>query len=226
MVMVVGIVPNLDWSYYRLHCFNNYYNNRRNNKERYKYKRKEEKMSWYYDYYIGKKVNDKIELIGPYDNEGKIHPIFERSRSFASSLKDRFYSYNGEELKDKLWSDLIKILPYRELPKTDFVKTGYFLVDDVEEYLKNGGDSYDLFYDRLDPQTYAEKLKTEIILGKPEPQKDEEGYEIEVHGCMDYMFFAYPDYNCEGYEALLIYNAVDAFGLYDTKDIVIVMCEG
>lgn len=188
-------------------------------------------MSWYYCYYIGKKVNNKIEVIGMYDNNGKIHPVLERSRSFASSLKDYFNRFEEieelEELKDILGAEYISICPYKNLPKGDFVKAGYFLIEDVTQYLKEH-DAWDLFYDKLSPEVYAERLKIERILGAPKPKVDEEGNVYEVHSCSDYMYFAYPDYSCEEYEAFMIKYAVEMLQPYNYErdDIVIILGEG
>lgn len=183
-------------------------------------------MSWYYSYYIGRKKGDKIELIGVYDNKGKIYPALELSRSFASSLKNRFIRYDGEIINDTNRSDLISVLPYRELPKDDYIKSGYFLIKDVEKYLINK-DSYGLFYERLSPEVYVEKLKTESVLGVPKQKKDDEGYDIETYSCSDYMYFSYPDYFSEEYESFIIKEIIDVYGLLDKDDdVVIVMYEG
>lgn len=187
-------------------------------------------MSWYYNYYIGRKVNDEIELIGIYDNKGKIHPALEISHSFASSLHDKFYHYDDERLKKELDDGIISILPYRDLPTEDFIKRGYFLIEDVEKYLEDGN-TWDIFYDYISPQVYAEKLKTECLLGRPSHVKlDEKGLEFETEedtrSCRDYMYFAYPDYQSEGYEAFLLRSAVGMIEPYDTDNIVIVLSEG
>ena len=184
-------------------------------------------MSWYYSFYIGKRVNDKIEIIGVYNNKGNIYPALEYSRSFASSLKDSFRRCENEELKKKLNNDLISILPYHLLPTGDYIKSGYFLIEDVQKYLE-GNDSGDLFYEKLTPEVYAEKLKTESILGTPQPKKDEDGYDIKTYSCADYMYFAYPDYSCKEYDSFIIRTVVDMIEPYnlDKEDIVIVMSEG
>lgn len=186
-------------------------------------------MSWYYSFYIGKKVDGNIELVGPYDNNGKIHPIFETSRSFMSSLKDEFYRYGGddlEKLENELSAAIISTLPYKDLPKDNFIRSGYFLTDEVQQYLENK-DDWNLFYDWMSPEVYAEKLKVEAILGAPTPRKDEEGNEIEVHSCRDYIYFSYPAYHSKEYDAFLIRTAVGIyFDSFDSDDIVIIMGEG
>ena len=182
-------------------------------------------MSWYYSYYIGRKKGDKIELIGAFDNSGNIYPVLERSRSFASSLKNRFMRYDGKIINNKLHSDYISVLPYDKLPRDNYIKSGYFLIEDVEKYLI-GNNSDDLFYERLSPEIYAEKLKTESILGIPKSKKDDEGYDIEIHSCADYMYFSYPDYYCEEYESFIIKEVVDIYESVDKDDVVIVLSEG
>ena len=186
-------------------------------------------MSWYYNYYIGKKVDDKIEVIGMYDNEGRVHSAVERSRSFASSLKNHFCKYVGDDLKEleEKLGGYISVCSYKNLPTGDYIKTGYFLIEDVTQYLKNH-DSWDLFYDKMSPEVYAEKLKIEQTFGPPKPKKDVEGNEYEIHSCADYMYFVYPDYYCEEYETFLIKYAVEILQPYNFEkdDVVIILSEG
>ena len=180
-------------------------------------------MSWYYSYYIGKKINDKIKIIGPYDNKKQLHPVVERSRSFASSLKDDFIRSDDEELKEIMNSDYVSILPYNDLPKGSYIKTGYFLAEEVQYYLDTGNLD-DIFYEKLSPEVYAEKLKIESVLGVPETKINE----YKSYSCADYIYFAYPDYRCKEYEAFLIremVNILEPF-LFEKDDIVIIMTEG
>ena len=184
-------------------------------------------MSWYYRYYIGKKIDGKIEIIGPYDNKGQLHPVLELSRSFASSLKDRFIKSDDEELKERMKSDFVSLLPYNDLPKGSYIKTGYFLVEDVQYYL-NTKSLDDIFYEKLSPEVYAEKLKIESVLGAPETKINEYGDEYKPYSCADYIYFAYPDYTSKEYEAFLIREMADILDpfLFEGNDIVIVMTEG
>ena len=191
-------------------------------------------MSWYYSYYIGRKNNEKTDVIGVFDNNGKVHSALERSRSFASSLHELFERYHGEdykELEEKL-GGYISILPYKDLPKGSFVKSGYFLIEDVEKYLKDE-DTWDIFYDHISPQVYAEKLKTECLLGRPSHVKlGKEGVELETEedtrSCRDYMYFAYPDYSSKEYEAFIIREVVEMLEPYNFEkdDVVIILSEG
>lgn len=182
-------------------------------------------MSWYYNLFIGRKIKDGIELVGPYDNKGKIRAVYTRNRHCP--FENDFIRYDGEELKEKLYSDLVSILPYNNLPTGDFIKSGYFLIEDVEQYLKDR-ETEDIFYDKLTPEAYAERLKTEAILGPPRPKKDIEGNEYEVHSCMDYMYFAYQDYESDEYVAFMIRWIIGILDPYNFErdDIVVVMCEG
>lgn len=188
-------------------------------------------MSWYYNYYIGRKKDEKIDIIGVFDNNGKVHPVLELSRSFASNLHELFEKYEEEYLEERL-GGLISILPYKDLPKGSFIKSGYFLIEDVEKYLKDE-DTWDIFYDYISPQVYAEKLKTECLLGRPSHVKlGEEGIELEteedIRSCRDYMYFAYPDYSSKEYEAFIIREVVEMLEPYNFEkdDIVIILSEG
>ena len=199
-------------------------------------------MSYYYTYYIGIIDEDTglVSLLGPYDNQGNIKPVLEKSRSFASDLHEEFaildeklaaddvkkrFSYenwNGENVFQ------VKVLNYDKLPSGGFVKSGYFLIDDVEKYIRTG-DSYDIFYDRLDPIVYAAKFKDEALLPHYEPKVDEYGEEIRGYKCSDYMWFAYPDYNSKEYEVHVIKQMVEILDERfndEHNNIVILMEEG
>ena len=186
-------------------------------------------MSWYYSYYIGKKVNNKIEIIGMYDNKGEVHPVLERGRMSASSLYENFVKYYGEDLEDlqhKL-GGYISILPYRDLPSGDYIKRGYFLIEDVNKYLEEHN-SWDLFYDKISPEVYVERFKNEQVFGAPRPKKDSFDCEYEPHSCADYIYFTYPDEFSEEYEASMIRYAVSILDPnYDEMDdIVVVLSQG
>lgn len=193
-------------------------------------------MSWYYNYYLGYEKDDKVYPLGPYDVDGKIHPIFSVSRSFASDLHEDFYFVGKEKFSDKAIEALgyegtleeLWMLPINELGSDDFIKRGYFLTRDVQEYLKDG-DSYDRFYESLSPEVFAAKVANESKMGPPQPKKDIEGNEIEVYSANEYMYFAYPDYNSREYEVFKIRNALDMFRYaHATKDgkVVILMTQG
>lgn len=178
-------------------------------------------MSYYYEYYIGYKKDDKIYPWGPFTADGKIRPVICRSRSFASDLHDEFYPVDPAEISNELrtafeyedWKGNkvidVKWLPVKDLPNGSCVKKGYFLIDDVKAYEKDTG-WFDGFYDVLSPQVYAALLDKELKFGKNQPKKDCEGNEYTEHNASDYMFYAYLDYNCKEYEAFLLKEMVDS----------------
>lgn len=202
-------------------------------------------MSYYYNYYIGYKSPDGlIHPMGAYDNEGNIHPALSKSRSFASELHERFSSVPDEAVSD----DLRKVFTYEnwngesvlqrlefcelsDLPAGQFIKYGYYLIDDVQTYLETE-DSYDIFYDHLDPLIYEAMKTNEILFGKPDPKFDDEGGEFPNYTAGDYMFFAYPDWNSEECEAFLLRNIANIYdlALYDGEHegckLVILKTEG
>lgn len=199
-------------------------------------------MSYYYNYCVGYERDGKIYPLGPYDCFGKIRYVIEKSRSFASDLHDDFYPIKDEQVSDELrkefeyegWDGnktmgIIKYLPIEEMPTESFIKTGYFLVDDVRQYEENH-DAWDLFYDKLSPTVYMSMLQNEITFGKQQPQKDDDGDYIETHSASDYMYYAYPDYSSREYESAVIRIMADSLHSYshfkNGEKLVILETEG
>ena len=88
----------------------------------------------------------------------------------------------------------------------------------------------DVFYDWISETIYVEKMKNEIIFGKPEAKFDCEGEELPNHLCSEYAYYMYPDYNSEEYNAQLLRNVL---GIYeygvrelDNAEVVILETEG
>lgn len=172
-------------------------------------------MSCYYTYYIGYMHEEKIYPLGPYNSFGNLMNVLSRSRSYASDMGNHFWEMSNEYVSEELrkefesenWKGEKVVNLYWEyldnLPNGDFVKNGYFLIKDVEAYEKEH-DALDLFYERLSPQVFAAKMLNEAKFGKTDTQYDEEGNPFENHSVSEYMFYAYPDYYCEEYEAYLI----------------------
>lgn len=198
-------------------------------------------MSYYYTYYLGYEKDGKIYPFAPYDCFGHFKPVIERSRSFASELHCRFSTIPeenySEELKTrfeyKTWDNRneieeVKMCYIDELPTGDYIKTGYFLITDVEQYEKDH-DSEDLFYDTVSPTVYAAMAANETQFGKPQPRKDDEGNEYIPNTASDYMYYAYPDHFCEEYEAFLLRmeaNIYDYGCLPEDARIVVLLTEG
>ena len=199
-------------------------------------------MSYYYNYFIGYMHEGKIYPLGPYDAKGNPRDALSRSRSFASDLHEDFYIVRDEMISDELrkiyeykdYNDEVsmprlKYLRVAELPKESFIKKGYFLISDVVLYEEGDGDTDELFYDRISPSVYAAMMKNEITFGKPEDEYDAEGEKIERHSARDYMYYAYPDYNCKEYEAEVIRTIAYRLETYDLPkgfELVVIEDEG
>lgn len=180
-------------------------------------------MSWYYVYYLGYMDKDKkIYPLGLYDCFGKLHPVIEKSRSFASDLYHRFYKITDDNVTDELKKEFsykdydeepqfdtngLSFCPVSELPKGDYIKKGYFLINEVQEFLES--DEPNVFSERLTSEVYAGKVISEIHFGAPETVVDEYGDEYKPHSAGEYMYFAYPDYDSEEYEAGLLKDVMD-----------------
>lgn len=180
-------------------------------------------MSYYYNYYVGYKQDGKIYPWGPYDAKGNLHPVVCKSRSFASDLHESFYTVAEKEISDELrkefeWTDWnnekhidVKFLPVKELPETDFIEKGYFLISDVKIYEDEENPYFveDIFCDRISPQVYTALLDKQLKFGENKPKKNDEGNEYTEHNASDYMWYAYPDFNSKEYEAFMILKAID-----------------
>lgn len=198
-------------------------------------------ISWYFNYYAGYRDNKTGILfpIGPFDHNGKIHPIIWRSRSFESELHEMFHSVGIEsvspELKSALWPEsedediekflYLSYLPVKELPDTKLgVKTGYYLTDEIARYLKYGY-SEDIFYDYMDPTEYSMRLSNELIFSQDPIQDDDE----EKHSVKDYSYFSYVDTLSMDYEVSEIKTGLDIFEftkIPDDCERVVILNEG
>lgn len=198
-------------------------------------------MSYYYSYYLG--IEDKssglIQPFGPYDSFGKLNPIFERSRSFASDLHEDFREIPSDMISQELrkefeyedWQGNKKVevnyLPFDELPIGDYIIRGYFPIEDYDEWVKFGGS--DICDNVITPEKYAELLKKELIFGKNKPEIDEEGYEYTELNASDYIFSAIPNYSSKEYEAVIIRevaNMLFSYELRDKYELVVLETEG
>ena len=191
-------------------------------------------MSYYYNYYIGYKKDNKIYPFAPYDANGKFYSIISKSRSFASNLYEDFYHVKEEQISDELRKIFsyknynneevveVKYLPVKDLPKGSFIKTGYFLIDEVERYERT--EEIDVFSTPLTPQIYAAKFQNEVMFGKKK-SNDEECVE---YNASDYMYYAYPDYNSKEYEAFILRSDAENFdfGIPEGAELVILEDEG
>ena len=181
-------------------------------------------MSYYYNYYLGYQREDgKIYPIGPFDDNSKTISVCWNSRSFASDLHERFDMLPADKCSQQLkeafafeaydgtsrFSDL-KFLPVNKLPSTDYIRTGYFLVSDVERYLNGNSWEEDLFDESLSPIAYAG-----LIQQGPDTPVEIFG---ETYKASDFMFFAYPNrYRSEEWESFQIWQAVRMLCDHDYK---------
>ena len=173
-------------------------------------------MSYYYNYFIGYAKDGKIYPWGPYDAKGKLNPAIVRSRSFASDLHEDFSPVPEKKISDELRKEFeyedwdgtkrfeVKYLPVKDLPTGTYIKTGYFLINDVINYEKSNDETFEDFYNVISPEVYAAKLQQEMMFGKNQPQKDAEGYEYTEPNASDYMYYACPNYLTREYEAAVL----------------------
>lgn len=173
-------------------------------------------MSYYYNYYIGYRHEDKIYPFGPYNSLGELKDVISRSSSFASDLHEDFYPIKEKEISDELRKEFeyedwngnktvkVKLLPIDELPSGSYIKNGYFLIEEVQRYEEDGGYDFDGFYDHVSPAVYASMAQNEAQFGKPERRKNDYDEWYYPKTASDYMYYAYPDYESREYEAEMI----------------------
>ena len=198
-------------------------------------------MSYYYNYTIGYKRDGKLYPLGPYDKFGNLLDVVSRSRSFASDLHRQFCKvqddavsdelraafehedYNGNKYIDVRWS------PLSALPSGDYIKRGYFLIDDVQMYEREH-DSFGLFGDYLTPVVYAAMAANETRFGKPAERFDCDGESYNPHAASDYMYFAYEDIYSQEYEAAHLRDVANMMTEYvslpDGAELVVLETEG
>lgn len=207
-------------------------------------------MSWYYNYYLGyiDKKDGKIYPLGLFDNKGKIHPVFSRSRTFASDFFEDFsvveWSKVSQELVKTFYLNendndfpsegnnreyvnryAMSYLPLSDLTCKSFIKSGFCLIKDIEAYLSDQQDDWgaaeDLKYNMLSSEAFAIRASAEAKGYKGEGSDEDDEY----HSCAEYAYFSFPDYYCKEYEAFLLRQAASAYEDYD-YEIVILKTEG
>ena len=198
-------------------------------------------MSYYYTYFAA--IQDKqtgiIKPLGPYTNEGKLKPIIERSRSFASDLHDDFSIISDEQISDELRKEFeyedymgnknceVKYLPIENLPTGSYIVKGYFLIEDLAAWEQGGDDN--LFYNVIKPEYYAELMKKELVFGKNQLEKDEDSCEYNKPNASDYIYSAITNYYSKEYEAEVLRQVACMLFDYDLSqkyDLVIIETEG
>lgn len=195
------------------------------------------KMSYYYNYYIGYISDNKIYPFGPYNGLGNLVPVISRSSSFASDLKSYFNTISNDMVSDNLKKEFetyleystLKYLYLSELPDNSYIKSGYFLISDVEQY-ERYNDDFDLFYDYKTPEVYCQMMQNQLIFGMPEKETDDEGNEFIPKCAYDYMYYCYPNYHSKEYESFLIREVAEMLneytGLPENSKFVVILAEG
>ena len=198
-------------------------------------------MSYYYNFYPAiKRADGKVDV---YCDKKIVLDWYSRSFFNAEMLYD-FPYLKEENMTDALkkqftfknWENKEEISDLRIMSKTgiyglksNFVKTGYYLIEDVKRYQQDPDSLWNLevFYDHISPEVYAA-----LLTSRPHGimKKDCEGTEYLDHGADDYMFFAYPDYTSDEYKAFkwrILYEMLeDNAKLEDGEEIVFVEDEG
>jgi len=178
-------------------------------------------MSTSYSFYIGytEEGSKVIHPYGPFNNFNKLYPIFTKSRSFISDIYTEFSKTDIDELDDKLkeeftyHSDLtdkiennLYYLDIDNLPSSDFMKDGYFPVEDIASYFEERESEYDEFYysDKISSESYSIQLEVAVKSDNKETIERLKGY----------TYFRYPDFNCIEYDSFLIKKS---FSEWDIK---------
>ena len=200
-------------------------------------------MSWHYCYYIGiqNKETKEINPFGIYDCYGKLIPVIDHSRSFATDIKDCFYDIPSKKIGNKLreefeYDDIdgkrmpnLRYCPLYELPFSEYIIKGYFLIEDLAAYEQGGDDS--VFYNMIKPEYYPELMRKELTFGKNTPKKDIEGNEYTEPNASDYIYSAVPNYFCKEYDSHILHTVTDMlleynYSILDKYNIVIIEWQG
>lgn len=162
-------------------------------------------------------LDDQLELeteTGKWLKKGKKkkpNSIMWRTGSFIYEVDEVFNPISQKELANELaeafaytdwdgkksFSNTLCGLSLSELNhlSSDYIKKGYFLARDVDEYEKNK-DTENVFWEHIGPQAYANLAAKQV---KRHVETDDEGFDYTVYGYEDYMYYAYEDYECKEY---------------------------
>ena len=164
-------------------------------------------MSWYYSYYPCIRHKDgTIDIMGVFDKDGFAHPCLCNSRSFEYGLHEEFVDIQLSNLtNDSIkalrinldeWDEVERNNPYmsycayHDLPSGSYIKSGYFLVEDIdnyEEWLNNPSDIwFDGFYEKISTQHYMNLLQHA-------PKE-----------ALKYAFYMYADKECKEYHSSIL----------------------
>lgn len=198
-------------------------------------------MSYYYNFYLGYKKDGLFYPLGPFDMNANIVPVVSYSAGNSSGLHEGFYvldkSYMSDSLRECLCVDEdgntidapVSYCMLKDLPKGDFIKRGYYLIDDVEQYELNKDccpKDLDIFYDKLSPTVYSSMLLTQSMTDKAPETHYDDGEVEERRPATDYMYYCYPDWWGKEYQADILREAMIQFFDYSlSKDVEYVILE-
>ena len=181
-------------------------------------------MSTYYLFYLGYTTNedDKVHLFGPFDKFGKKHPMVVRSRSFIYEMDKEFAPLNEENMGDDVKEAFGYKMPYEdkvryglhylkanELPDPNYIRSGYFLLDEVIA-ATGEDDPYETYFTEwYSPTEYSMRLSNAVM-------KDDKD---EIARLKEFVFFSYPDYCSKDYISSLIYQYISWNGPFDRYSI-------
>lgn len=152
-------------------------------------------------------------------------------------VRRNFFTINNAELTDNLLKSFeydgelinpIRMITLEELFNIDnnFIRDGYFLVSDVTRYLSLSPD------ERLDDEFFAERIPSNVyaeMCKSGKTRKYSEDGDVSF-GYEDYMYFAYPDYQSEGYLVsvlqILASSYRDLAYKYPEKEVVLLCWKG
>ena len=179
-------------------------------------------MSTYYEFYVGKKINDKYEAVGPYVRRGeeyRLIPVLDRSRSFISwndfgawplpveKIADdqmEFFTTEGWQGEERY--SLAYYLSYEEILALadDGITQGYVTLEELDEVARSN---------------YHPDALWDIWVKTPEMIAEMDTEERKQYG-----HIAFVDYNSTGYICRQLINAVDPYEYgIDGKDLIFIV---
>lgn len=179
-------------------------------------------MSTYYEFYVGKKTNDKIEAIGPYARNGEVYsliPVLSRSRSFIDweefdawtipiemMTDDQLDFFSSEGWTGDERYSLSYSIPYEDIcaMASNGIRQGYVTLEELDEAASSD----------YDPDVlYGLWVRTPEMIAEMDPEERKK-----------YGHIAFVDHLSTGYICGQLINAVDSYD-YETnvKDLVFIV---
>ena len=179
-------------------------------------------MSTYYEFYVGKIINDKYEAVGPYvkrEEEYRLIPVLERSRSFITWNEFDAWPLSVEKIADSQmeffttegWQDkerhsIAYYLSYEEILALadDGITQGYVTLEELDEVARSNYDPNALW---------------DIWVRTPEMIAEMDSEERKQYG-----HIAFVDRYSTGYICRQLINTVDPYDYgADRKELVFIV---